>query len=159
VRVTSTSPGSASAETRAADVYRDPGDAAVAARELAGVEPAAHLEAVVLEGVADVPGAADPSRRAVEGREHPVAGSVDQFAAVRSENTLDGRLEPSEERVPAAVADLRHALGGARDVEEEHRCQEPVDVTVLRARSDHELLDRAEQIGVADRPVIRTVAL
>src|SRR4051794_5236451 len=76
-----------------------------------------------------------------------------------AQNPIDSRLETPEQGAPAAVADLAHALGRTGYVHEEHRRQEAVYIAVVRARTDDELLDRAKEVRVADRPVIGAVAL
>src|SRR5689334_15963464 len=57
-----------------ADVYGDAADVAVGLLDLAGVQARAHVEPERSRAVADRERAADRARRAVEGREEPVAG-------------------------------------------------------------------------------------
>jgi hypothetical protein len=76
------------------DVDRDAGDAAFATSYLSRMQTAANVDAAPLHGFADVAGAADRPCRSVEGREHPVAGRVDELASVRVQLAAHRLLEP-----------------------------------------------------------------
>jgi hypothetical protein len=68
-----------------ADVDGDARDTPVAARHFAGMQPAANVETATAYGVADIGAAPDRPGRAVEDREHSVAGGIDDLTAVRHE--------------------------------------------------------------------------
>ena len=107
--------------------------------------PDADLEPDEPHFVADVPRAADRTRRAVERREHPVAGGVAEPSAVAGEHLAGSLLEAVEQDAPAAVTDLAHLLGRPDDVDEEHCREDAIGVLRLRPRARDELLDRAER--------------
>ena len=77
VRETHTSPGAGEPGDARADVHADAADVVTPTLELPGVDAGPDLQLERGDAVADRLGAAHGTRRAVERREHPVAGRLD----------------------------------------------------------------------------------
>ena len=89
----------------------------------------------------------------------PRPRGFDQLAAVRQQRPSYALPEAVVEDAPAPIAYIAHPLGRPDDIREQNRGEEAVAVTVLRPRPGDELLDRTEQVGLGQRPVVGTVAL
>src|SRR5262245_43928002 len=101
-------------------MHRDPGNRARATRHFPDVQAGSDLQPGSPHFIADVPGAANGARWAVERREESVSGRVDELAPVQSERSSNRLLEAIEHDTPAAVADIAEVPGRTDDVDEEH---------------------------------------
>ena len=95
-------------------------------------------------GVPDRGRASDRAGGPVERREEAVAHRLHRAAAEARQLAPDRRLDRLEHVAPAAVAQLRRALGRVDDVGEHHRREDPLGVGGP-ARAGQELLDLVEQ--------------
>ena len=105
-------------------MHGDPGDVAIPARHLARVQTAANVQARPADGVANVAGAPNRPRGAVERCQDPVSRTADELAAVHDQRAPHRLLEAVEQLSPALVADCADALGRAGHVDEEDRREE-----------------------------------
>jgi hypothetical protein len=95
---------------------------------LARVQPGTEVDVERAGRVDHGHRATDGSGRAVEGREHPVACAADRSAPVHGDVVLDEAIVVSDQGVPAPVPEPSCVLGGADDVGEHDRGQDPVRI-------------------------------
>jgi len=139
-------------------VHRDPGNVPVSARHLAGMQSAADVQAGPTNGIANVAGAANRSRRAVERRKDSVSRAADELTAVGHQRAPDGVLESVEKLAPAPVTDFTGPLGRTGNIHEEDGRENAIFFRVVQPGAGDELLDRAEQVRVGKRPVVCAVS-
>jgi hypothetical protein len=83
------------------------------------VEPRAHLEPHLADGLGDRDRTPDRRPRAVEDREEPVAGGVHLVSLEPLQLAPDDRVVPSHELAPPLVSELARDVGRADDVGEQ----------------------------------------
>jgi hypothetical protein len=103
-----------------------------------------HLEAELMDGVADGAGAADGSRRTIEDSEETVARHIDLPPTESLELPAGHAHVPVQELSPAAITDRGRPLGRAHDVGEHHGDEYAVRLSG-GSRARDELLDLVDQ--------------
>ena len=112
-------------------------------------------------------GAPHGARRAIEQREHPVAGGVDLAPAVSLDLDSGPRVQLTQQPTPCGVPETRRDFRGTDDVGEEHRPEgalaEGVDshaeVAAAQRVDRHERLIALDPGVVARRDLERVVGL
>ena len=115
---------------------------------LAGVDAAAQLDAELRDPLVQRLGAAHRHRRAVEGRQRPVADVLDDPPAVLGDDAVDERVVALEHLAPGTVAELCRARRRAHDVREQDARQHPVRLGATYGAGD-------EPLDLIDEPVDR----
>ena len=132
------------------DVHGDATDLIAHELDLSGVCPGPDLEPDAVHRIHDGTGATDRPSGTVEGRQEPISRGVDLHTAERTELPPDETVVSFQELLPCLITDGAGSVGGAHDVGEQDRGQDPV---VVRQRSNtrQELLDLFDDgIRVAD---------
>src|SRR5438874_9350854 len=87
--------------------------------------------------------AADGAPGRVEHGESAVASGLHHPSTLLLDLASDRVVVAIEQLSPGPIAELRSAVGGANDVGEQHRCEDPVR-RMARTNAGEKLLDRIE---------------
>jgi hypothetical protein len=107
------------------DVDGDATDVALAQLDLAGVEARPDLDVDAAQLVPEGGGAADRPAGAVEGRQDPVAGGLDELTTELLDQPAGKVVVDLQQLAPAPVPEAGGPLGGAGDIGEQHGRQHP----------------------------------
>jgi hypothetical protein len=127
-------------------MHGDAADAVSADFDLTEMYPGADPQVEPCDTSAERTGTGDGPGRAVERREHPVPGPIDDPPLESADLALGHVMVPVEEPTPLLVAKPRGKVRRSDDVREEHRRERAVDVDVVRALAGDELLDPPERL-------------